>query len=138
MQPKQSTAARVSQASDRGARKLAAHPPGAGVQFWRSLPPENDLKTLPLEDLHRAAGARFGPFAGWTMPVTYPLGVIKEHLHTRDHAGLFDISHMRLFDVEGLDAAALLALPARSMPTHWRSGSQITFSSTSRRAFSMT
>jgi aminomethyltransferase len=67
-----------------------------------------DTKTLPLEDLHKAAGARFGGFAGWNMPLTYPPGVMKEHLHTREHAGLFDISHMKLFEVSGPGAAALL------------------------------
>jgi aminomethyltransferase len=67
------------------------------------------LKTLPLEDMHRAAGARFGGFAGWSMPLTYPPGVMKEHQHTREHAGLFDISHMKLIDVSGAGAAALLA-----------------------------
>jgi aminomethyltransferase len=68
----------------------------------------NDTKTLPLEDLHKAAGARFGAFAGWSMPLTYPPGVMKEHLHTREHVGLFDISHMKLFDVSGPAAVALL------------------------------
>jgi aminomethyltransferase len=67
------------------------------------------LKSLPLEDLHKAANARFGGFAGWLMPITYPLGVMKEHLHTREKAGLFDISHMQLFDVAGAAAAALLS-----------------------------
>lgn len=66
-------------------------------------------RTLPLQDLHEAVGARFGPFAGWSMPLTYPAGVMKEHLHTREHAGLFDISHMKLILVTGPDAAALLA-----------------------------
>ncbi|MDG4884902.1 glycine cleavage system aminomethyltransferase GcvT [Mesorhizobium sp. WSM4884] len=65
-------------------------------------------KLLPLEDLHNAAGARFGAFAGWSMPLTYPAGVMKEHLHTREHAGLFDISHMKLFAVGGSGAADLL------------------------------
>jgi aminomethyltransferase len=64
---------------------------------------------LPLEDLHKTAGARFGAFAGWSMPLTYPPGVMKEHLHTREHAGLFDISHMKLFEVSGPGAAALLS-----------------------------
>jgi aminomethyltransferase len=68
----------------------------------------DDTKHLPLEDLHTAAGARFGAFAGWSMPLTYPAGVMKEHLHTREHAGLFDISHMKLFEVSGPGAAALL------------------------------
>lgn len=68
----------------------------------------DDTKHLPLEDLHTAAGARFGAFAGWSMPLTYPAGVMKEHLHTREHAGLFDISHMKLFEISGPGAAALL------------------------------
>lgn len=67
------------------------------------------LKSLPLQDLHEAANARFGAFAGWNMPITYPLGVMKEHLHTRENASLFDISHMRVIEVSGEDAAALLA-----------------------------
>ena len=66
-------------------------------------------KQLPLHTLHERAGAKFGPFAGWSMPLSYPLGVMKEHLHTRTHAGLFDISHMRLFEVAGADAAAFIA-----------------------------
>jgi aminomethyltransferase len=68
----------------------------------------DDSRHLPLEDLHIAAGARFGAFAGWSMPLTYPAGVMKEHLHTRAHAGLFDISHMKLFGVSGPQAVALL------------------------------
>jgi aminomethyltransferase len=68
-----------------------------------------ELFHLPLEDLHVAAGARFGAFAGWHMPLTYPAGVMKEHVHTREHAGLFDISHMKLIEVSGPGAAALLA-----------------------------
>lgn len=67
-----------------------------------------DLKHLPLEDLHVAANARFGAFAGWHMPITYPAGVMKEHLHAREHAGLFDISHMKLIEVDGPGAAAFL------------------------------
>ena len=66
-------------------------------------------RNLPLEDLHRAAGARFGAFAGWSMPLTYTPGVMAEHQHTREHVGLFDISHMKLFEVSGPEAAALLA-----------------------------
>lgn len=70
---------------------------------------ETTLKHLPLEDLHIAAGARFGAFAGWNMPLTYPLGVMKEHIHTREQAGLFDISHMRLIELNGDGAAPLLS-----------------------------
>ncbi len=67
-----------------------------------------ELTKLPLHDLHEAAGARFGAFAGWSMPITYPAGVMKEHLHTREHAGLFDIAHMRLFELSGPDADSVL------------------------------
>ena len=47
-----------------------------------------------LYDLHVARGAKMVPFAGWDMPVQYPMGVLGEHLHTCAHAGLFDVSHM--------------------------------------------
>ncbi|WP_430251780.1 glycine cleavage system aminomethyltransferase GcvT [Neorhizobium sp. DAR64860/K0K1] len=52
------------------------------------------LKTTPLNALHLSLGAKMVPFAGYDMPVQYPLGVMKEHLHTRAAAGLFDVSHM--------------------------------------------
>lgn len=52
------------------------------------------LKKTPLHALHLSLGARMVPFAGYDMPVQYPLGVLKEHLHTREQAGLFDVSHM--------------------------------------------
>ncbi|MFV0368840.1 MAG: glycine cleavage system aminomethyltransferase GcvT [Hyphomicrobiaceae bacterium] len=52
------------------------------------------LKRTPLYDRHVAAGAKMVPFAGYEMPVQYPLGVLKEHLWTREKAGLFDVSHM--------------------------------------------
>ncbi|UXN02766.1 glycine cleavage system aminomethyltransferase GcvT [Bartonella sp. HY406] len=69
---------------------------------------DSNLKELPLKAMHEAAGAKFGGFAGWHMPITYPLGVMKEHLHTRSAVGLFDISHMKLILVEGTDAARFL------------------------------
>jgi len=52
------------------------------------------LKRTPLYDLHRELGAKMVPFAGYEMPVQYQLGILKEHQHTRTHAGLFDVSHM--------------------------------------------
>ncbi|QGX99244.1 glycine cleavage system aminomethyltransferase GcvT [Roseovarius faecimaris] len=52
------------------------------------------LRRTPLYDLHVELGAKMVPFAGYEMPVQYPLGVMKEHLHTRAKAGLFDVSHM--------------------------------------------
>ena len=52
-----------------------------------------ELKT-PLYAMHVSLGARMVPFAGYDMPVQYPAGILKEHLHTRAAAGLFDVSHM--------------------------------------------
>jgi glycine cleavage system T protein (aminomethyltransferase) len=53
-----------------------------------------DLLRTPLYDLHVKLGAKMVPFAGYSMPVQYPMGVMKEHIHTREQAGLFDVSHM--------------------------------------------
>jgi aminomethyltransferase len=58
------------------------------------LPAETVLKTTPLTEAHQALGAKMVPFAGYSMPVQYADGVLKEHLWTREHAGLFDVSHM--------------------------------------------
>ncbi|MBM3604377.1 MAG: glycine cleavage system aminomethyltransferase GcvT [Alphaproteobacteria bacterium] len=52
------------------------------------------IRRTGLYDLHLSLGARMVPFAGWEMPVQYPMGVMAEHLHTRTQAGLFDVSHM--------------------------------------------
>ncbi|NVO13346.1 MAG: glycine cleavage system aminomethyltransferase GcvT [Rhodoplanes sp.] len=52
------------------------------------------LARTPLDALHRRRGARMVPFAGYEMPVQYPMGILQEHLHTRSAAGLFDVSHM--------------------------------------------
>lgn len=65
----------------------------------------SELKRTPLFDLHVELGARMVPFAGYEMPVQYPLGVMKEHLHTRAKAGLFDVSHMGQVIVPGKGAA---------------------------------
>lgn len=56
--------------------------------------PAEPLLRTPLDAAHRAVGARMVPFAGYDMPVQYPTGVLAEHLWTREHAGLFDVSHM--------------------------------------------
>lgn len=68
---------------------------------------ETLLKT-PLHSLHLELGARMVPFAGYDMPVQYPLGVMKEHQHTREHAGLFDVSHMGQIRLSGANAAQAL------------------------------
>ena len=69
--------------------------------------PEVLLRT-PLHDLHVELGARMMPFAGYSMPVQYPQGLMAEHLHTRLAAGLFDVSHMGQLQLVGPDAAAAL------------------------------
>jgi aminomethyltransferase len=65
------------------------------------------LRRTPLYELHRAAGARMVPFAGWEMPVQYE-GVVAEHRAVRADCGAFDVSHMGEIEVEGPRAAALL------------------------------
>lgn len=67
----------------------------------------NLLKT-PFYELHVEAGARMIPFAGYDMPVQYPMGIKKEHLHTREKAGLFDVSHMGQVKLKGEKAAQAL------------------------------
>lgn len=69
---------------------------------------DTEIKTTPLNALHRELGAKMVPFAGYEMPVQYPLGVLKEHTHTRNAAGLFDVSHMGqawLISEDGRDPA---------------------------------
>lgn len=66
------------------------------------------LQKTPLHALHLELGAKMVPFAGYDMPVQYPLGVLKEHLHCRDKAGLFDVSHMGQILLHGPKAAAAL------------------------------
>ncbi|MCB1333797.1 MAG: glycine cleavage system aminomethyltransferase GcvT [Roseivivax sp.] len=68
----------------------------------------SDLYRTPLHALHLSLGARMVPFAGYDMPVQYALGVMKEHLHTRAAAGLFDVSHMGQVILRGPDVAAAL------------------------------
>lgn len=80
---------------------------------------QGDLKQTPLHELHVELGARMVPFAGYDMPVQYPLGIMGEHLHTRESAGLFDVSHMGQAALIGPDhettARALEALVPSNM-----------------------
>jgi aminomethyltransferase len=62
------------------------------------------LKQTPLNAAHRRLGARMVDFGGWDMPVQYPAGTVEEHLRTRRHAGLFDVSHMGEIEVRGAQA----------------------------------
>jgi aminomethyltransferase len=72
---------------------------------------EQPLRRTPLYQLHVDLGAKMVPFAGYEMPVNYRLGVLKEHLHTRAKAGLFDVSHMGQAFLVGPDhATTALAL----------------------------
>lgn len=66
------------------------------------------LLTTPLYELHQQLGARMVPFAGYSMPVQYPQGLMAEHLHTRKAASLFDVSHMGQLLLRGPDAATAL------------------------------
>lgn len=68
--------------------------------------PDQDLHTTPLDALHRELGAKMVPFAGYAMPVQYPAGILKEHLHTRASAALFDVSHMGQAFLMGDEAIA--------------------------------
>lgn len=66
------------------------------------------MLTTPLHALHTELGAKMVPFAGYEMPVQYTTGILKEHLHTRTAAGLFDVSHMGQVVIEGPGAADML------------------------------
>ena len=85
-----------------------------------NAPPDDPtpLRTVPLDLWHRRHGARMVPFAGYAMPVQYDMtgdlaarcrgGVLAEHLHTRAHAGLFDVSHMGQAILAGADVVTAL------------------------------
>ncbi|TWO69010.1 glycine cleavage system aminomethyltransferase GcvT [Caenimonas sedimenti] len=81
--------------------------PTAPLERPLSDSPVELLKT-PLHALHLELGARMVPFAGYSMPVQYPTGLMAEHHHTRACAGLFDVSHMGQLRLVGPDAAAAL------------------------------
>src|SRR3954462_14969527 len=66
------------------------------------------LLESPLHDRHVALGAKFAEFGGWTMPLEYPSGVVKEHTAVRSSVGIFDVSHLGKAVVEGPGAAELV------------------------------
>jgi aminomethyltransferase len=74
----------------------------------RVTAPALELKKTPLNAAHRRLGGRMVDFGGWDMPVQYPAGTIEEHLRTRTHAGLFDVSHMGEIDVGGPGSIAFI------------------------------
>jgi len=86
-----------------GLPPLAAEPLPAFQ--WKQ--PDAPLRRTTLYDLHKSLGARMVPFAGWEMPVVYT-SIVDEHLACRNAAGLFDVSHMGVYQAEGPDAAVFL------------------------------
>ncbi len=104
-------------------KEAAPKPPFAWIE-----PAEGNPKFTSLHETHKALGAKMVPFAGWDMPVWYT-SVVEEHLATRQAAGLFDVSHMGVYDVRGADAASFLdtvcgndcggLLPGESLYTHF-------------------
>lgn len=111
---KESKSAPVEKAT--GEKIAAAKPYFIGIQpapgkalpefTWDDKEPETLFRT-PLNETHKAMGAKMVPFAGWEMPVWYT-SVVEEHLACRQVAGLFDVSHMGVFQAEGPDAALFL------------------------------
>lgn len=82
--------------------------PVSAADAKASPSPAGELLTTPLFPLHQELGARMVPFAGYSMPVQYPQGLMAEHLHTRRSAGLFDVSHMGQLLLRGPQAALAL------------------------------
>ncbi|MCK5488348.1 MAG: glycine cleavage system aminomethyltransferase GcvT, partial [Gemmatimonadetes bacterium] len=76
----------------------------------------SDLKRTPLYDAHVALGAKIVPFAGFEMPVQYPTGITREHEAVRSSAGMFDVSHMGEFMVEGPGALAFVSYVTTNDP----------------------
>ena len=75
------------------------------------------MQETALRSRHEALGARLAEFAGWLMPIQYRPGILAEHKHTRENAGLFDICHMGEFRVRGPRAAAALDVAFRQAAT---------------------
>ncbi|KAN0032267.1 hypothetical protein ACTFIV_006148 [Dictyostelium citrinum] len=81
----------------------------------------NELKKTALNELHKELGAKMVPFCGWEMPVQYPAGVMKEHLHVRKESGLFDVSHMGQLRIHGKDRVkffeSIVVADLQALPT---------------------
>ena len=78
------------------------------------------LRRTPLHGLHLELGAKMVPYAGFEMPLSYAPGILKEHLHTREAAGLFDVSHMGQVVVSSPDHDTTAAALERVMPQDLR------------------
>src|SRR2546429_9304204 len=87
---------------NRNTRSLAVRPE------TRMPAPAVRPKSPPLNSVHRKLGGRMVEFGGWDMPVQYSAGTVEEHVRTRTHAGLFDVSHMGEVDVRGPDAVTFV------------------------------
>jgi aminomethyltransferase len=79
-----------------------------------------NLKRTPLYDLHLEMGAKMVPFAGYEMPVQYPMGILTEHQHTRSGAGLFDVSHMGQIRLRGESYGQVAAALERLCPADFQ------------------
>ena len=86
-------------------KEATSFPVGKPPFVWKEV--EGELKKTRLNQVHRDFGGRMVPFAGWEMPVVYT-SIYEEHLATRQAAGLFDVSHMGVYEVRGADAASFL------------------------------
>ncbi|MCL4182003.1 MAG: glycine cleavage system aminomethyltransferase GcvT [Burkholderiaceae bacterium] len=89
----------------------------------------DELRQIPLHALHAEHGAKFGPFAGYRMPIQYAAGLKAEHLHAREQAGLFDVSHMGQLRIRAVDErpATLYAQLEAALPVDfdgWADGVQ--------------
>ena len=89
-------------------RIVIENTPSASEVCAQVSAPAVELKRTPLNEAHRRLGGRMVEFGGWDMPVQYPAGTMNEHVRTRTHAGLFDVSHMGEVDVRGPDAIAFV------------------------------
>ncbi len=92
----------------KGQKEAPSSPSAAsGMPPFEWVEAEGELKKTRLNQVHRDLGGRMVPFAGWEMPVVYT-SIYEEHLATRQAAGLFDVSHMGVYEVRGADAASFL------------------------------
>jgi glycine hydroxymethyltransferase len=101
----------TAKADDQGADKpwslLALAEGGKALPDFEWTEEEGELKATALNKVHRELGAKMVPFAGWDMPVWYS-SVLEEHNATRQAAGLFDVSHMGVYQVEGRSACVFI------------------------------
>src|SRR5271157_4539684 len=82
----------------------------------KPLAPDAGLRVTPLNALHRELGAKLVPFAGYEMPLQYAGGIVKEHIHVRSAAGLFDVSHMGQARLAGADFETVAAALEKLAP----------------------